>query len=284
MSVGLFARAIEESGTVVGSGRLTPRLAQAEQAGVAFAHKMGAPATGALAYMRTLPVKAVLEAEPTYGTGGIGPNADGHVITEVSARTFAAGQQKKVPLMIGSTARERSLEGGLEAVRKAVTEFYGDLAPKAMEYYTTKASTYPPYGDGGAQFATDIMNRCPSLAIEQFHARAGNVVWAYEFSHAFPEAKRGASHSGELRYVFGNFPPGDVADAEKRISSEIQTYWSDYAKTGDPNGGGLPAWPRFDVKARRYLEFTDNGPVAKANLRGDVCAFFIDVLEQRIAR
>jgi para-nitrobenzyl esterase len=284
LSAGLFARAIEESGTVVGSGRITPRLARAEAAGIAFAQKMGAPATGALAYMRKLPVEAVLKAEPTYGTGGIGPNADGYVIKDVSAKTFAAGEEKQVPLLIGSTARERSLEGGPEAVMKAVTEFYDDLAPKAMGFYTTTASTYPPYGDGGAQFATDTMNRCPSIAIEEFHASAGNVVWAYEFSHAFPEAKRGASHSGELRYVFGNFPPGDVADSEKRISHDIQTYWTNYAKTGDPNGGGLPPWPRFDVKTRRYLEFTDNGPVAKENLRGEACAFFIDFLKQKIAR
>jgi para-nitrobenzyl esterase len=73
LSAGLFARAIEESGTVVGGATLTPTLGDAEKAGVGFAAKMGAPATGALAYMRKLPVAEVLKAEPTYGTGAVGP-------------------------------------------------------------------------------------------------------------------------------------------------------------------------------------------------------------------
>jgi hypothetical protein len=154
---------VAQSGPIVAvtGGQIRGRTLQSGAVfkGIPFAKKMGAPATGALAYMRKLPVEAVLKAEPTYGTGGIGPNADGYVIKDVSAKTFAAGEEKQVPLMIGSTARERSLDGG-----------------------------------------------------------------------------------------------------------------------------GLPTWPRFDVKTRRYLEFTDNGPVAKENLRGEACALFIDFLKQKIAR
>ena len=278
LSAGLFTRAIEQSGTVVGSGRLTPTLADAEKAGVALASQKGAPATGALAYLRKLPVEALLKDSREFSPG---PNADGYVIKDVSAKTFAAGQEKKVPLLMGSNARERSLNGGPEALNRAVAEFYGSLAPRAMEFYS-KPSTYAPYGDSGAQFATDLMNRCPTITIEDFHAAAGNVVWAYEFSHPFPEAKRGAEHSGELRYVFGNFPPGNLADSEKKISNDMQTYWTNYARTGDPNGSGLPAWPKFDVKARGYLEFTDNGPVAKEDLRGPVCRFFEDFVKEKI--
>ena len=283
LSAGLFARAIEESGTVAGSGRVTPTLADAEKGGLAFAAKMGAPAKGALAFMRKLSAEDVLKASPEYGGGGIGPNADGYVVPQVAAKIFAAGQEKKVPLLIGSNARERSLEGGAEALKKAVGEFYGSMAPRAMEIYA-KPSAYPPYGDGGAQFVTDTMNRCPSIAIEDFHSAAGNVVWAYEFSHPFPTAKRGASHSGELRYVFGNHPPGDVAESERKISNDMQVYWTNYAKTGDPNGGGMPAWPKYDSKARRYMEFTDNGPVAKESLRGAACQLYMEFLKQKIAK
>jgi para-nitrobenzyl esterase len=277
LSAGLFARAIEESGTVVGSGRLTPKLADAEKAGMEFASKMGAPATGALGYMRKLSTEALLKAPREFGAG---PNADGYVVKEVSAKTFAAGQEKKMPLLIGSNARERSLNGGPEALNKAVAEFYETLAPRALGFYS-KPSSYPPYGDGGAQFVTDTMNRCPSITIEDFHAAAGNAVWAYEFSHPFPEATRGAEHSGELRYVFGNFPPSNIADSEHKISNDMQTYWSNYAKTGDPNGTGLPTWPKFDVKARAYLEFTDNGPVVKEDLRGRSAGFSKTSFERR---
>ena len=278
LSAGMFARAIEESGTVVGSGRLAPKLADAERTGIALASQKGAPATGALAYLRKLSPEALLKDSRQFSPG---PNADGYVVKEVSARTFAEGQEKKAPLLIGSNARERSLNGGPDVLKKAVAEFYGALAPRALEFYS-KPSSYPPYGDGGAQFVTDTMNRCPSITIEDFHAAAGNAVWAYEFSHPFPEAKRGAEHSGELRYVFGNFPPGNVADSERKISTDMQTYWTNYARTGDPNGNGLPAWPKFDIRARGYLEFTDNGPVVKENLRGAACRLFEDFIKSKI--
>ena len=281
LSKGLFARAIEESGTVIGGARLTPTLADAEKRGLASAAKMNAPSTGALPYMRKLPAPEVLQASPPYGVGGIGPIVDGYVVTAVPAKSFAEGREHRLPLLIGNNARERSLDGGADALRKAIGEFYGDFAPRARVLYAN-ASAYPPYGDAGAQFVTDTFNRCPSAAIAEFHAAAGSPVWEYEFSHAFPDAAHGAVHSGELRYVFGVFPPGTVAESEHKISSDIETYWTNYAKTGDPNGAGLPVWPRFDAKARRYLEFTDDGPVAKENLRGAFCQLWTAFLKRKM--
>jgi para-nitrobenzyl esterase len=73
-----------------------------------------------------------------------------------------------------------------------------------------------------------------------------------------------------------------VADSERKISSDIETYWTNYAQTGNPNGAGLAARPRFDVKARRYLEFTGGGPVAKENLRGSFCRLWTGFLKRRL--
>jgi para-nitrobenzyl esterase len=282
LSKGLVARAIEESGTVIGGARLTPTLAEAEKRGLEFAAKMNAPSTGALEYMRSLPAAEVLKASPPYGLGGPGPVVDGYVITAVAGKIFAEGREHRLPLLIGNNARERSLEGGEDAPRKAIEEFYKDLAPRAGALYAN-ASTYPPYGDAGAQFLTDSFNRCPSVAIAGFHAGAGNPVWEYEFSHAFPEATSGAVHSGELRYIFGVFPPGTVPESERKISNDMQTYWTNFAKTGDPNGPGLAVWPKFDSKMRGYIEFTDAGPVAKQNLRGAFCELWSEFLKQKIA-
>jgi para-nitrobenzyl esterase len=281
LSTGLFVRAIEESGTPIGYARLNPTLAEAEKSGLEYAAKMNAPAAGAIAYMRKLPAADVLKASPPYGAGRIGPVVDGYVITEMPARTLASGREHRLALVTGNNAREGSLDGTPEALRKASQEFYGDLAPRAAALYA-KPSAYPPYGDAGAQFLTDVNNRCPSVAIADFHAAAGNTVWEYEFSHPLPEATRGATHSSELRYVFGVFPTGPVADSERKISNDIETYWTNFAKTGDPNSPGLPAWPKYDAKARRYLEFTDGGPVAKENLRGAFCQLWNELLRQRM--
>ena len=56
----------------------------------------------------------------------------------------------------------------------------------------------------------------------------------------------------------------------------IQQYWSNFVKTGDPNGAGLLKWPKFDPTARAYIDFTDSGAVAKEGLRRQVCDLFIE--------
>jgi para-nitrobenzyl esterase len=86
-----------------------------------------------------------------------------------------------------------------------------------------------------------------------------------------------------LRYVVGVLP-GLPSEQEATISREMRTYWTNFAKTGNPNGGGLPVWPRFDPKTRRYIEFTDNGTVAKAHLRREACVMFAEELKRRMAR
>jgi para-nitrobenzyl esterase len=290
LSKGLFARAIEQSGTVAIGARQTSTLADGEKRGVELAAKMNAPATGSIAYMRKLPVADVLKASPPYGRGGLAIVADGYVIVGDAIKRFAAGQEYPVPLMIGNNAREMTLDtremgmgGGPDALQKAITGFYGNLAPRAAALYATP-SDYPPYGDAGSQFVTDTFMRCPSAAVAGLHAAAGNAVWEYEFSHPFPEATKGAAHSGELRYIFGVFPPGPVADSERKISNDMETYWTNFAKTGDPNGSGLPVWPKFDGKTRGYLEFTDGGPMARQNLRGEFCQLWMEFLNQEMAK
>ena len=271
LAKGLFHRAIEESGSVLG-GR-TMSLREAEQLGRDIAEKMKAPAgAGSLAYMRGVPVQDVLKASPPYGSGLLGPIVDGYVEPKSPPLVFQSGQQNRINLMIGSNARETSFEGGPEALQKEITSFYGSLAPRALKMYS-QASTYPPYGDSGAQFLTDTAHRCRSLTIAGWHSATGTPTYQYEFSHAFPESKIGASHSGELRYVFGVFP-GQPSEQERKISLDMQIYWTNFARTGDPNGSGLPAWPKFDSTARRYLEFTDNGSVPKENLRRAYCDLY----------
>jgi len=73
-------------------------------------------------------------------------------------------------------------------------------------------------------------------------------------------------------------------DTDREISEEVQEYWTNFAKTGDPNGGSLAKWPRFDPTARAYLDLTDAGPVAKEGLRRQVCSLYMEMLERKMAR
>ena len=275
---GLFQRAIEQSGTVILGGRLTPPLSQVEQAGIKLAEKMGAPATGGLKHMRSLPAAEVLKASPPYGGGGPlrpEPNVDGYVLPQLPARVFRSGGQAPLPLLIGSNARERALEGGAEALRKAIDDFFGGLAPQARKLYS-QGVTYPPHGDANAQYSTDTVFRCASVAIADWHS-IKNPTWQYEFSQAYEPL--GAAHSWELQYVFGNLLPTAPQPVDRTVSDQVMTYWTNFAKNADPNGGGMPVWPRHDAKNDSYLEFTGNGPVVKSHLRKSFCDLFVENLK-----
>jgi para-nitrobenzyl esterase len=78
--------------------------------------------------------------------------------------------------------------------------------------------------------------------------------------------------------------PAQPTDQERKISEGMETYWTNFARTGDPNGNGLPVWPKFDTRARRYIEFTDNGPVPKEALRQEFCDLFAEDLKARMEK
>ena len=99
-----------------------------------------------------------------------------------------------------------------------------------------------------------------------WHAAAGNPAFEYEFVHVPPErAALGATHASELSHVFGTYaqglvgvgPPARATEADARLSDVMQRYWTNFAKTGDPNGPGLPKWPKFDAKVSRLRRVRD---------------------------
>ena len=93
----------------------------------------------------------------------------------------------------------------------------------------------------------------------------------------------GAPHGSEVAFVFGNLNRAQTTtkydERDQRISEQIREYWTNFAKTGNPNGGTLPHWPKFEPKVRAYLDLTDNGPAAKEGLRRAVCDLYTEKLE-----
>jgi len=292
----LFHRVIAESGTVARNpdaitmgmiplGNLMPvregalsysdaaTLAEAEKAGVALAAGLQAPSTGALAYLRGLSAEQLLAT--TRGPRmSIGPAngiiVDGLVLPKAPAEVFATGKQAKVPLLIGNNSRERSPDVAEDLVRTGMDAMYGPLASRAASLYT---AADPFYGSPATQWAVDTLYRCPVVAQLMWHAAAGNASYEYEF-----DRPGGAAHGAEVSYVFGR--------AGNSTSEAIQEYWTNFAKTGDPNGGSktLTVWPRFDVSARGYIEFLDNGPVAREGLRRPFCDLYVENVKRLVAQ
>jgi para-nitrobenzyl esterase len=76
--------------------------------------------------------------------------------------------------------------------------------------------------------------------------------------------------------VFGSLNRPEYAAADSALSNVMQTYWTNFAKTGNPNGPGVPQWPTFDATSRRYVAFTDKGGRPGQGLRSRYCDLFLE--------
>jgi para-nitrobenzyl esterase len=294
---GLFHKVIAESGTVTrapddatmrmtGLGALmAPRsgdtysdaltLAEAEKAGEAAF-------PGSLKQLRTMSAADLLKVTvaPRMSIGPAnGIIVDGWIVPKPPAEAFARGEQQRVPLLIGNNSRERTPQVTREELSKAVNAMYGPFASRAFALYTSSAPD-PLYGNSGAQWVVDTMYRCPVVVQLNWHAAAGGTGYEYQFDRAAPGREAvGATHGAEVSYVFGNlFNNGgtNYAETDRQISAAMQRYWTNFAKSGDPNGGDLPKWPKYDATARGYIEFTDGGPVAREGLRRAYCDLYVE--------
>jgi para-nitrobenzyl esterase len=294
LSKGLFHRAIAESGAVVLAGEPST-LAEAETRGQAAAPRWKVPPDASLETLRALSTADIIAGEPNYFGDGIanlfpnlGITVDGYVFTRKPAQVFAAGAQHRVPMLLGSNAREQVPGSTLaKDLPQAITNAYGPLAPRALKLYA--GAPDPVYGTPAEQWGTDTSFRCSTVAQAIWHSAAGNAAYEYEFVHVPMErAALGAVHASELSHVFGTYaqglvgvgPPARATEVDARLSDVMQRYWTNFAKTGVPNGPGLPVWPKFDPKSRSYIEFASSGTSAKQGLRRQHCDLFIENLQR----
>jgi para-nitrobenzyl esterase len=235
--------------------------------------------------LRAMPAADLLKttAAPRMSIGPAnGIIVDGWIFPKPPAEVFATGQEQRVPLLLGNNSRERTPpQVTAEDLSAAMRAMYGPLAPKALSLY---ARVDPLYGAVPAQWVVDTMYRCPVVVQLNWHADAGNTGYEYQFDRAAPGREAaGATHGAEVSYVFGNLN-ANYAAADREISAAMQQYWTNFAKTGDPNGAGLPKWPKYDAASRGYIEFTDNGPVAREGVRRPYCDLYVENIQRLIPR
>ena len=272
---GLFHKAIVESGG--GRDRL-PRLSAdtadhpaAVKTGLAFAAKAGVKEPGPDA-LRALPAKAVLgdlnlfnnRDNPTYA----GPMVDGRIVLDDPDVAFARGDVAKVPLLIGVNSDELGFPGVGDWI-KAVAGKFGSRAAGLREAYD------PGGGDRELQahMLSEVVFAEPARNLAALHAAAGQRAWLYRFAYVneAERAKRdGARHAAEIPYVFdvvGAMVKGST-EADRRMGATVSAYWTRFARSGDPNGAGQPAWPAYAPARDAFLEFTNQGPRARKEPNG----------------
>jgi para-nitrobenzyl esterase len=254
MAQGLFQKAIGESGGAFSNVLATDPLEVRAQRDQAWVESLGAKS---LAELRAMPMDALIDAEKKKGVGWFLPVIDGKLLTEPVAKTYADGKQAHVPLLAGWNRDERAgtLSKGMTAEKwKAfASEHYGAQAGEFL-------AAFPGTSDDEAVHSADAYTTDQFIAlgtwqwIEAQVKTGGAPVYRYHFelpappSEMHPEGKY-AWHSDDLEYVFGTLDVrrGSVWRPEDRkLSEEMMGYWTNFAKTGDPNGPGLPEWPRYD--------------------------------------
>jgi para-nitrobenzyl esterase len=142
------------------------------------------------------------------------------------------------------------------------------------------------YGSAADQWAADTMFRCTSTTEGRLHTAAHHPTFEYEFNHAAP-GQTVAIHGTELTFVMGMYsrdwlPSEKFAETEVKMADMVESYFTNFAKTGNPNGAGLPEWPQFGA-AGNYVKFMSDGRVEEAkDLRGAQCTLYREAMEARL--
>jgi para-nitrobenzyl esterase len=278
---GLFQKAIIESGGGR-DGVLTGRPihdenanshypVSAETIGKNFAHKHRIEGTDALALakLRSLSVAEIVDGgQETDGPGGLpiysGPILDGKLVIETAESAYKAGRQAHVPLLIGSNSAEVPAGFVNAKSKEELLTLFGNFNEEATAAYDA---------DGTADFAkmlalvnTDKVWAEPARFTARAFVSKSIPVYTYLFSYV-PIAmkdrmKYGASHASEIPFVFDNLIERNgfkFDKTDKEVSKMMNSYWVNFAKTGNPNGKGLPIWSLYDTTKNNIFEFKEDG-------------------------
>jgi para-nitrobenzyl esterase len=265
---GLFARAIAESGPGLFPENLmggADTLEKREQQGVKYADAKGAHS---LADLRAIPAADFFKHAP--GAPGIGGAVnDGWVIP-------GERPDHEVPLIVGLVTGDTMFADlfgphappTLAGFRSVAQKTYGDRASAFLDLYSVSKDSDVPAAKAASQ--VDRGRVTLDLWCETQVKRSG-AVYAYYFDHPIPwpaHPEFGAFHSAELPYIFRTLKAMDRpwTPEDFRLSEVMSSYWSNFAKTGDPDGPGLPRWPGYNPESHTIMELGDHvGPIPEAS-------------------
>jgi para-nitrobenzyl esterase len=289
LAKGLFHRAIGQSGGTFGpmthlkedKGRLTA----AEKVGAAFAKAAGADSIKTL---RALPAEKINDIFTNNAEGRkfrTAPNVDGWVLPDEIRNIFAQGKHNDVPVIVGSNANEMTTLTVPATVPKTIEDYRKRIATQYGETANDFDAVYPVKSDADAASAylgvlRDVTFTLPMRTWARRTSAGRSKAYLYSFSHVPPNPNSkylGAYHAGEIAYVFNNLNPQNalLQEVDRRLAETMSNYWVNFAKTGDPNGKGLPKWAPYKTSDEAYMDFGD-----AAQLRNHLLKEQLDFLEQ----
>ena len=268
---GLFHKVISQSGGGR-NGVLTGRPiikenidafypVSAETIGINFAKKHGIEGTdaSALAKLRALKVEEIIDGgQETDGPNGpriySGPILDGKLVVETAESAYMAGRQPKVPLIIGNCSAE--IGGPFVSNAKSKEELFasfGHLEGDAKAAYDSDGTK--SFNEIITTFNTDWVWGEPSRMTAKVFIAKKAPTYMYQFGYVPSNGQQrspfGAGHGSEVSFVFNTLnarwgTQGEPSDQEKELAKTMNIYWTNFARTGNPNGEGITNWPNYN--------------------------------------
>jgi para-nitrobenzyl esterase len=256
LSRGLVHRAIAQSGAGLLSGPMgSTTLQQAEEAGVKTAQAINA---ASLAALRSMPATELVRN----ARGMFRPIVDGHVLPESITAIFASNKQNDVPVLTGWNEDDAVMLGKPKTAQEYLDQTrqqYGANAENFLSYYP--GTTDDVAAQSQAKLSRDQIFGIQNYAWANVQSEKGkSKIYVYRFARRLPATgdyvRFGAFHTGEVAYAYDNLDfvkrcPWEPVDRE--LATTMSNYWVNFAKTGDPNGKGLPSWPAYSSADNKVM-------------------------------
>jgi para-nitrobenzyl esterase len=269
LAKGLFHGCISQSGGSFAPWSDNPRSLGldasqkgAEQQGLAFQQHLKKKNLKQLRQMDAMSL-----CDGNVGFGGFWPCVDGYVICDDQYRLYERGEYNDVPVIVMTNSDEGALftppTVKAEDYQQSATRMFGDFADEALKVYPCRTDEEAWHANGDT--FRDLGFAWPSYAWVNLQSKTGKSP-AYAAYLAQPSTmsfsqnplRRGVAHADDLMYLNGQFLTQAVQyPAEAAVSEIIQQYWVNFAKTGNPNGAGLPYWPSFDETKPTTMQFSN---------------------------
>jgi para-nitrobenzyl esterase len=307
LASGMFRGAIAESGSyaefqnyfsnVVTLAQGETTGSQSVPSGAAIADSVGCTSQTA-SCLRAVPASTMIAQEPF----PLYPFVDGRLLTQTISAAFASGEFNQVPVISGTNHDEYRLfvATGFDLVGKpiltsaeydtATTALWGPaLGPPVLASYPF--ASYPFGGEALGASGTDGVFSCPARNADQSLSKFV-PTYTYEFNDEnAPPAQAlfgglltfplGAYHSAELPYLFPGVDvfglPVTLSSQQVQLSDAMVSYWTKFAKTGDPNSFEEPFWSPYSASSDEFQSLIPPTPVVESNFNtGHRCSAFWD--------
>ncbi len=258
LAKGLFQKAIPQSGAGIlpispaSSSAFANSLLTAEQTGIAIAKQFE---VSSLEELRALPAEKLLSARVR-----VAPNIDGYAMPKSPAELFKAGENNPVALLTGWNENEGLTYGPpptMDSFKESLKSNYGALADDMISLYPS--SSEEELKISVADLARDQLFGAQNYTLAQIMASQNQPVYVYRFMRDVPAEGSyvgfKAFHTAEVPYALATIDKVNRPweESDRNLSDQMSTYWTNFAKTANPNGKELPTWIPFDSEKLQVM-------------------------------